>query len=234
MEPCSEGRTCRPCLGAPQWRRPRWGSLLTGRARQVRAGGAGGDQRALAVLQVVQREREARVQGVCQDRRAGARASASPLSCGAGTMCGGTHTDARQPVPTLTCKQLPDCCVQVDEEEMLVCVLIDEVESLTAARRAAVAGSEPADVCVRSTRCLRSWTPSSGVQTSWCGSPPEPGSPRTRAGGCSKSREPVQNFRSAHREGVTKLSHGLLRRQADCKAVHDTTDACLDGMHLLA
>ncbi len=35
--------------------------------------------------------------------------------------------------------------MQVDEEEMLVCVLIDEVESLTAARRAAVAGSEPAD-----------------------------------------------------------------------------------------
>jgi len=60
-------------------------------------------------------------------------------------MCGGTHTDARQPVPTLTCKQLPGRCVQVDEEETLVFVLIDEVESLTAARRAAVAGSEPAD-----------------------------------------------------------------------------------------
>ena len=34
---------------------------------------------------------------------------------------------------------------QVEEEDTLVCVLIDEVESLTAARRAAVAGSEPAD-----------------------------------------------------------------------------------------
>jgi len=114
-------------------------------ARQVRAGDAGGDQRALAVLQVVQREREARVKGVCQDRRAGARPSAGGLSCGADTMCGGAHTDARQPVPTLACKQRPGRFVQVDEEDTLVCVLIDEVESLTAARRAAVAGSEPAD-----------------------------------------------------------------------------------------
>ena len=34
---------------------------------------------------------------------------------------------------------------QVEEEHCLVFVLIDEVESLTAARKAAVAGSEPAD-----------------------------------------------------------------------------------------
>lgn len=33
----------------------------------------------------------------------------------------------------------------IEEEDSLVCVLIDEVESLTAARRAAVSGSEPSD-----------------------------------------------------------------------------------------
>ncbi|KAK9827303.1 hypothetical protein WJX81_002617 [Elliptochloris bilobata] len=41
----------------------------------------------------------------------------------------------------------------VEEEDALVCVLIDEVESLTAARRAAVAGSEPADA-VRAVNAL--------------------------------------------------------------------------------
>lgn len=35
--------------------------------------------------------------------------------------------------------------VQVEEEGSLVCVLLDEVESLTRARSAAVSGSEPAD-----------------------------------------------------------------------------------------
>ena len=34
---------------------------------------------------------------------------------------------------------------QVEEEGGLVCVLLDEVESLTRARSAAVSGSEPAD-----------------------------------------------------------------------------------------
>ena len=34
---------------------------------------------------------------------------------------------------------------QVEEEDSLVCVLLDEVESLTRARSAAVSGSEPAD-----------------------------------------------------------------------------------------
>jgi SpoVK/Ycf46/Vps4 family AAA+-type ATPase len=33
----------------------------------------------------------------------------------------------------------------VEEQDSLVCVLIDEVESLTAARKAAVNGSEPSD-----------------------------------------------------------------------------------------
>lgn len=41
----------------------------------------------------------------------------------------------------------------MEEEDTLVCVLIDEVESLTAARRAAVAGSEPADA-VRAVNAL--------------------------------------------------------------------------------
>ena len=36
-------------------------------------------------------------------------------------------------------------CMQVEEQDCLVCVLLDEVESLTRARSAAVAGSEPAD-----------------------------------------------------------------------------------------
>lgn len=36
-------------------------------------------------------------------------------------------------------------CQQVEEEDSLVCVLLDEVESLTRARSAAVSGSEPAD-----------------------------------------------------------------------------------------
>ena len=35
--------------------------------------------------------------------------------------------------------------MQVEEEDSLVCVLLDEVESLTRARSAAVSGSEPAD-----------------------------------------------------------------------------------------
>lgn len=35
--------------------------------------------------------------------------------------------------------------VQIEEEDSLVCVLLDEVESLTRARSAAVSGSEPAD-----------------------------------------------------------------------------------------
>ncbi len=35
--------------------------------------------------------------------------------------------------------------LQVEEEDSLVCVLLDEVESLTRARSAAVSGSEPAD-----------------------------------------------------------------------------------------
>ena len=35
--------------------------------------------------------------------------------------------------------------MQVEEEDGLVCVLLDEVESLTRARSAAVSGSEPAD-----------------------------------------------------------------------------------------
>ena len=34
---------------------------------------------------------------------------------------------------------------QLEEEDTLVFVLIDEVESLTAARQSAVAGNEPAD-----------------------------------------------------------------------------------------
>ena len=33
----------------------------------------------------------------------------------------------------------------MEEEDSLVCVLLDEVESLTRARSAAVSGSEPAD-----------------------------------------------------------------------------------------
>ena len=33
----------------------------------------------------------------------------------------------------------------IEEEDTLVCVLIDEVESLTAARKAAMAGTEPSD-----------------------------------------------------------------------------------------
>ena len=33
----------------------------------------------------------------------------------------------------------------IDDPEALVCVLIDEVESLTAARKSAMAGSEPSD-----------------------------------------------------------------------------------------
>ena len=49
--------------------------------------------------------------------------------------------------------QLRSRHVQVEEEDTLVCVLIDEVESLTAARRAAVAGSEPADA-VRAVNAL--------------------------------------------------------------------------------
>ena len=36
-------------------------------------------------------------------------------------------------------------CLQVEEADCLVCVLLDEVESLTRARSAAVSGSEPAD-----------------------------------------------------------------------------------------
>jgi hypothetical protein len=35
--------------------------------------------------------------------------------------------------------------LQVEEQDSLVCVLLDEVESLTRARSAAVSGSEPAD-----------------------------------------------------------------------------------------
>ena len=35
--------------------------------------------------------------------------------------------------------------LQVEEQDSLVCVLLDEVESLTRARAAAVSGSEPAD-----------------------------------------------------------------------------------------
>jgi SpoVK/Ycf46/Vps4 family AAA+-type ATPase len=33
----------------------------------------------------------------------------------------------------------------IDDPEVLVCVLIDEVESLTAARKSAMSGSEPSD-----------------------------------------------------------------------------------------
>lgn len=42
---------------------------------------------------------------------------------------------------------------QVEDEDSLVCVLIDEVESLTAARKAAIAGSEPSDA-IRSVNAL--------------------------------------------------------------------------------
>ena len=42
---------------------------------------------------------------------------------------------------------------QAEDEDSLVCVLIDEVESLTAARKASVAGSEPSDA-IRSVNAL--------------------------------------------------------------------------------
>lgn len=65
-----------------------------------------------------------------------------------------------QTMQMLVCRLFARIIEMVEEEDCLVFVLIDEIESLTSARKAAVSGSEPADairagtaVCSSSNAC---------------------------------------------------------------------------------
>eukprot|EP00951_Prasinocladus_malaysianus_P009499 scaffold69368_cov51-Prasinocladus_malaysianus.AAC.1 len=91
---------------------------------QVFHGSAGGDQRAQPVQQVVQREREAGVPPVLKDYRDGGSHGRCLAMCLTWWLTEG---------------------LTVEDDQNLVFVLIDEVESLTSARKAAISGSEPSD-----------------------------------------------------------------------------------------
>lgn len=139
---------CAPCLAHEGWDCPSTGPHPCD-VMQVQPGSAHRGERAQSVQQVVQRERQARQPAVCKD-------PGSVHFCmgqgeggmGAGTITAGqqemlSHQKCQHILGTLGIPAPHHCSptgVQevVDEPDTLVFVLIDEVESLTAARWAIV------------------------------------------------------------------------------------------------